>query len=78
MSGADAILTAVQRAERWLDKKGLAEHYSCSVRSVETAMAEGMPHAIIFGRPKFQPSATDPWLRGRGARRHRRGVGHGP
>jgi hypothetical protein len=52
--------------EPWLDKKDLAEHYACSVRSVETALSEGLPHAIIFGRLKFQVSQTDPWLRERG------------
>src|SRR4051812_43697002 len=57
-----ALVVAVQNGERWLDKKRLAEHYACSVRSVETAMAEGMPHTVIFGRPKFRPAETDPWL----------------
>ena len=42
--------------EPWLDRKKLADHYSCSVRSVELALAEGMPHAVVFGRVKFQVS----------------------
>ena len=42
--------------EPWLDKRGLAEHLSCSVRSIQTALAEGLPHAVIFGRVKFQVS----------------------
>jgi len=49
-------------SESWLDKRGLAEHLSCSVRSVETALAQGMPHAVIFGRVKFQVSSAEPWL----------------
>lgn len=53
-------------AEPWLDRKKLAEHYSCSVRSIELALAEGMPSALIFGRRKFQVSTVDPWLREHG------------
>jgi hypothetical protein len=48
--------------ERWLDKKGLAESYSCSVRSIENAMSAGLPHLRIFGRAKFRVSETDRWL----------------
>ena len=48
--------------EPWLDKRGLAQHLSCSVRSVETALAQGIPHAVIFGRPKFRVSEIEPWL----------------
>jgi len=32
------------------------------VRSVENAVAEGMPHAVIFGRVKFQVAEVEPWL----------------
>lgn len=46
----------------WLDKRGLAEHLACSVRSIDTAIAEGMPHAIIFGRVKFQVPEVEAWL----------------
>jgi hypothetical protein len=46
----------------WLDKRGIAEHFSCSVRSVEQALTEGMPHARIFGRVKFQVAEVEPWL----------------
>ena len=49
--------------EPWLDRKKLADHYSCSVRSIELALAEGMPHAVVFGRVKFQVSDVEPWLR---------------
>jgi hypothetical protein len=50
--------------ERWLDKKALAAHFSCSVRSIEYALHEGMRDcgAIIFGRWKCQPSAAERWL----------------
>ena len=48
--------------EPWLDRKKLADHYSCSVRSVELALAEGLPHAVVFGRVKFQVSTVEPWL----------------
>jgi hypothetical protein len=52
--------------EPWLDKRGLAEHLSCSVRSIQTALAEGMPHAVIFGRVKFRVSEVEPWLEDHG------------
>ena len=49
-------------AEPWLDKRRLAEHLACSVRSIETALAEGLPHAVIFGRVKFRVTEVEPWL----------------
>lgn len=52
--------------EPWLDRKKLAAHYSCSVRSIELALAEGMPHAVVFGRVKFQVSSVEPWLEANG------------
>jgi hypothetical protein len=52
--------------EPWLDKRRLAEHLSCSIRSIQTALTEGMPHAIIFGRVKFRVSEGEPWLEARG------------
>jgi hypothetical protein len=48
--------------EKWLDKKELAEHLSCSVRSIQTALAEGCPHVRIFGRVKFHASEVEVWL----------------
>lgn len=57
----------------WLDKRGLAAYLACSVRSIESAVAEGMPHAIIFGRPKFQTSGVEAWLEQTG-RLERRGT----
>jgi hypothetical protein len=52
--------------EPFLDRKKLADHYSCSVRSIELALSEGMPHKIGFGRVKFQVSKVEPWLREHG------------
>ncbi len=52
--------------EPWLDKRGLAEHLCCSLRSIQTALAEGMPHAIIFGRVKFRVTEVEPWLAAHG------------
>jgi hypothetical protein len=51
-----------QPPEPWLDKRELAAHYSCSVRSIQTALTEGIPHAVIFGRVKFKVSQCEPWL----------------
>jgi len=52
--------------EHWLDKRGLAEHLACSVRSIEQAVHDGMPHAVIFGRVKFHASEVEAWLEARG------------
>ena len=49
-------------SEPWLDRRGLAEHLACSTKSVDRATADGMPHATIFGRVKFQVSQVEPWL----------------
>jgi hypothetical protein len=46
----------------WLDKRACAEHFGCSVLSIELAMAEGCPYAVIFGRPKFQAPEVEAWL----------------
>jgi len=56
----------VAELERWLDKRGLAEHLSCSVRWIEQRMTEGMPHAIIAGRVKFRASEVEAWLVAKG------------
>jgi hypothetical protein len=48
--------------EMWLDKKGIARHFACSVRSIEFAVADGLPHATIFGRAKFRVSECEAWL----------------
>jgi hypothetical protein len=60
--------------ERWLDKRGLAEHLSCSVRSLELLIKEGMPHAIVVGRVKFRASEVEKWMERNGLE-HR---GEGP
>jgi hypothetical protein len=70
-----SILIADRRApEPWLDKRGLAAHLACSVRSVEGAMAEGLPYAVIFGRAKFRASEAETWLERLGHLRPQGGV----
>jgi hypothetical protein len=59
---AEQIAALLRGAEPWLDKRGLAQHLSCSVRSIEAARAEGMPSAVIFGRRKFRVSEVEHWL----------------
>jgi hypothetical protein len=63
---AEQIVELLRGSEPWLDKRGLAGHLACSVRSVETALAQGAPHAVIFGRVKFRVSEVEPWLEERG------------
>jgi hypothetical protein len=58
--------------EPWVDKKGLADHLACSVRSIDLAVADGMPYAILMGRKKFQLSEVERWLEAHG-RLERRG-----
>lgn len=57
----------VVSTEPWLDKRGVAQHFSCSVRSIEGAMTRGLPYATIFGRPKFRASEVEAWLERHGA-----------
>lgn len=52
--------------EPWLDKRGLAAFLSCSVRSIETALSEGLPSTRIFGRPKFKATEAEAWLEAHG------------
>ena len=59
-------MSASNSTEPWIDKRGLAEHLACSVRSIQTALAEGLPHTVIFGRVKFQVSVVEAWLEERG------------
>ena len=56
----------IETPEKWLDKKGLAEYLGCSIRSIQTALADGCPHAIVFGRVKFRVSEVEPWLEANG------------
>lgn len=64
-SGAKRKVMSVD-LEPWLDKRALAAHLSCSIRSIQTALTEGMPHAVIFGRVKFRVSQVEPWLEANG------------
>jgi hypothetical protein len=57
--------------EPWLDKRGLAGHLGCSTRSIDLAVKEGMPHAIIFGRRKFRASEAEAWLEATGGLKRR-------
>lgn len=59
-------MSEVAQLERWLDKPGLAEHLSCSVRWIERRMEDGMPHTHIAGRAKFKVSEVEPWLESHG------------
>ena len=56
------LVVARLKPDPWLDKRGLAEHFACSTRSIEEAMAMGMPHAVSFGRAKFKLAECEPWL----------------
>ena len=60
---ARRVADLVRPEEPWLSYEKLAEHYSCSVRSLVMAKKVGMPFQTIFGRPKFRLSQVDPWLR---------------
>lgn len=66
------MTTELPTLERWLDKRGLAEHLSCGVRTIERGLTEGMPHTIIYGRVKFRASEVEAWLEATG-RLERRG-----
>jgi hypothetical protein len=48
--------------DRWRDKHGLAEHFSCGIRWIEARMSEGMPHTYIAGRAKFKVAKVESWL----------------
>jgi hypothetical protein len=49
--------------EPWLDKEAIAEHFTCSKRTVENYMAEGMPHQRLDGRVKMRVSECTLWMR---------------
>jgi hypothetical protein len=53
-------------SEPWLDKRELATYLSCSPKSIQRAVAEGMPHAILFGKIKCRISEVEPWLQSHG------------
>jgi hypothetical protein len=71
----EQIADLLRGAEPWLDKRELAQHLSCSVRSIETALAEGLPHAVILGRVKFRVSEVEPWLEAHGHLERRPAIG---
>jgi hypothetical protein len=48
--------------EPWLTIEGAADYWGCSSRSIKYALAEGMPHKRIFGKPKILASEAEPWL----------------
>jgi hypothetical protein len=50
----------------WLDKRGIAAYFGCSIRSINRRMAEGMPHAEIFGKTKFKAAQCEAWLEEQG------------
>lgn len=58
----DKLSSHLAQQGPWFDKRALAAHYSCSVRTVEEWMAEGIPHAIIAGRVKFKVAECERWL----------------
>jgi hypothetical protein len=60
------VTGAVTQLEPWLDKKGIAAHFVCSVRWIERKMEEGMPHRHIAGRAKFRVSEVEAWLEAHG------------
>lgn len=60
MSGTDLTL------EPWADKRALAKHLGCSIRSIQTILVEGCPHARIFGRVMFRVSEVETWLEATG------------
>lgn len=53
---------SVTTLEPWVDKKGLAQFFGCSVRWIESRIQEGMPSAIIAGKRKFRASECEEWL----------------
>lgn len=52
--------------EPWLDKAGVAAHFGCCTKSIDLAVRDGMPHAVIFGRRKFRVSEVEAWLENTG------------
>jgi hypothetical protein len=57
-----SVVNEVVHFGPWLDRKALADHLGCSVRSVELRMAEGMPCWKVMGRVKFLVDEVTPWL----------------
>ncbi len=59
----------VSQFEPWVDKRTVARHIGCSVRTVENYMKLGMPYVKRFanGPVRFRLSEVDAWMRGRGS-----------
>src|SRR5215216_6893741 len=67
---------ACNHNEPWLDQEGLCAYFSCSPRSIQYALKEGLRGRgeTIFGRWKCKPSEAERWLEEHG---HKRPVGAG-
>ena len=52
----------VVELEQWRDKRGIAEFFAVSIRTVEYWTARGMPSRIHAGKRVYQPSKCDPWV----------------
>jgi hypothetical protein len=61
---ARRVAELVRPEEPWLSKTEVAKHFSCSTRSVEIAMRDGLPYRQLFGRSKFRASEVQAWLDG--------------
>jgi hypothetical protein len=53
---------AVALAERWINKRELAAHFSVSVRWVEEQTYLGMPSRLIGQQRRYQLSVADAWI----------------
>jgi excisionase family DNA binding protein len=52
----------VAREERWLTPKELADHLSCSVRTISNYHRAGMPHLMVGSHPRYRASDVEAWL----------------
>jgi hypothetical protein len=52
--------------EPWVGKRELAAYFACSVRWIESRVAEGMPSAIVAGQRKFKLKQAERWLEAEG------------
>ena len=57
-----ALRKLLEAPEPWLDYEKLADHFSTSVRTVQTWKAEGMPMELLDGKRKGRLSEILPWL----------------
>jgi hypothetical protein len=48
--------------EPWLTIDAAADYWGCSQRTIKYALAEGMPHKHVLGRPKILAGEAEPWL----------------